>query len=97
MSKLSLDLPTVTTVAVELAKHVFQVHGCDAQGKVVVAKALRRRDVVPFFASLGPCLIGMEACGSAHHWGRVKITVTGAITPKFQSVHCPIMPVEMLL
>lgn len=70
MNKLSLDLSTVTTVAVDLAKHVFQVHGCDAAGRVVVAKALRRKDVLPFFASLRACLIGMEACGSAHHWGR---------------------------
>ena len=70
MSKLSVDLSTVTTVAVDLAKHVFQVHGCDAAGRVVVSKALRRKDVLPFFASLGPCLVGMEACGSAHHWGR---------------------------
>jgi transposase len=70
MSKLSVDLSSVTTVAVDLAKHVFQVHGCDAGGKVVVTKALRRKDVLPFFASLEPCRVGMEACGSAHHWGR---------------------------
>jgi transposase len=70
MSKLPSDLSSVTIVAVDLAKHVFQVHGCDASGKVIVAKALRRKDVLPFFASLGPCLVGMEACGSAHHWGR---------------------------
>lgn len=70
MSKLSVDVSSVTTVAVDLAKHVFQVHGCDAAGRVVVAKALRRKDVLPFFASLGPCRVGMEACGSAHHWGR---------------------------
>ena len=70
MSKLSVDLSSVTTVAVDLAKHVFQVHGCDAAGRVIVAKALRRKDVLPFFASLKACLVGMEACGSAHHWGR---------------------------
>jgi transposase len=70
MSKLPSDLSSVTTVAVDLAKHVFQVHGCDASGKVIVAKALRRKDVLPFFASLGPCLVGMEACCTAHHWGR---------------------------
>jgi transposase len=70
MNKLPSDLSSVTTVAVDLAKHVFQVHGCDATGKVIVTKALRRKDVLPFFASLGPCLVGMEACGSAHHWGR---------------------------
>jgi len=70
MSKLSVDLSSVTTVAVDLAKHVFQVHGCDGNGQVIVAKALRRKDVLPFFASLKACLVGMEACGSAHHWGR---------------------------
>ena len=70
MSKLPSDLSSVTTVAVDLAKHVFQVHGCDATGRVLVAKALRRKDVLAFFAALGPCLVGMEACGSAHHWGR---------------------------
>jgi transposase len=75
MSKLPSDLSSVTTVAVDLAKHVFQVHATDAAGKIIVAKALRRRDVLPFFASLGPCLIGMEACGSAHHWGRELIAL----------------------
>jgi transposase len=70
MSKLPSDLSTVTTVAVDLAKHVFQIHGCDATGRVIIAKALRRKDVLPFFASLPPCIVGMEACGSAHHWGR---------------------------
>jgi transposase len=70
MSKLANDLSAVTSVGLDLAKHVFQVHGCDADGKVIVAKALRRRDLLPFFASVPPCLVGMEACGSAHHWGR---------------------------
>ena len=62
MSKLPSDLSSVTTVAVDLAKHVFQVHGCDVSGKVIVAKALRRKDVLPFFASLGPCLGGARMC-----------------------------------
>jgi transposase len=75
MSKLLADLSAVTTVAVDLAKHVFQVHGCDGSGRVVVARALRRREVLPFFASLGPCLVGMEACGSAHHWGRALLAL----------------------
>jgi transposase len=70
MSKIVADLSVVTSVGLDLAKHVFQVHAVDASGKMVVAKALRRRDVLPFFASLPPCLIGLEACGSAHHWGR---------------------------
>ena len=72
MRKLPSDLSTVTTVAVDLAKHVFQVHCCDAAGKVVVAKALRRKELLPFFAALDPCVVGLEACGSAHHWGRAS-------------------------
>jgi transposase len=75
MSKLPNDLSAVTSVGLDLAKHVFQVHGCDASGTVVVAKALRRRDLLAFFASLPPCLVGMEACGSAHHWGRELIAL----------------------
>ena len=75
MSNLPTNLSSVTTVAVDLAKHVFQVHGCDAAGRVLVAKALRRKDVLPFFVSLGPCRIGMEACASAHHWGRELIAL----------------------
>jgi len=67
MSKLTAELSSVTTVSVDLAKHVFQIHAVDAAGKVIVARALRRRDFLPFFASLPPCLVGMEACGSAHH------------------------------
>jgi transposase len=70
MSKLPSDLSTVTSVGLDLAKHVFQVHCVDAGGRVIIARALRRREVLPFFASLPKCLIGMEACGSAHHWGR---------------------------
>jgi len=60
----------VTTIGLDLAKKVFQVHGVDAEGKVVVARKLRRKDVLAFFAKLPPCLVGMEACGSAHYWGR---------------------------
>src|SRR5260370_23030262 len=64
------DLSSVTTVGLDLAKHVFQVHGVDDLGRVVVAKAIRRKQVLEFFASLPPCLVGLEASGSAHHWGR---------------------------
>jgi transposase len=60
----------ITTVGIDLAKNVFQVHGVDAGGKVVLRKQLRRAQVAAFFANLPPCLIGMEACASAHHWGR---------------------------
>ena len=60
----------ITTIGIDLAKNVFQVHGADARGKAVVKKALKRAQMVPYFANLPPCLIGMEACGSAHHWAR---------------------------
>lgn len=60
----------VTTIGFDLAKTVFQVHGADAQGRPVTRKKLRRAQVMPFFADLPPCLIGMEACASAHYWAR---------------------------
>jgi transposase len=60
----------ITTIGIDLAKEVFQVHGVDERGRVVVRKQLRRKDVSKYFANLEPCLIGMEACGSAHHWAR---------------------------
>lgn len=70
MSKLSSDLLSVTVVGLDLAKHVFQVHCIDGDGRVALNRALRRREVLAFFGRLPPCLVGMEACGSAHHWGR---------------------------
>src|SRR5471032_569930 len=60
----------ITTVGVDLAKNVFQVHGVDERGKTVLRKQLRRAQVAAFFANLPPCVIGMEACASAHYWGR---------------------------
>jgi transposase len=60
----------VTTMGIDLAKNVFQLHGIDAANKVVLRKALRRSQVLPLFEDLAPCLIGMEACSSAHHWAR---------------------------
>ena len=60
----------ITTVGIDLAKNVFQVHGVDEGGKVVLKKSLKRTQVVPFFANLEPCRIGLEACGGAHHWAR---------------------------
>lgn len=61
----------MTTVGLDLAKNVFQVHGADARGQVVLRKKLRRSQVASFFANLPPCLIGIEACSSAHHWARL--------------------------
>ena len=63
----------VTTVGLDLAKHTFQVHAVDASGAVIVRKALRRSQLLPFFAKLPPCLVGMEACGTSHHWARELI------------------------
>ena len=60
----------LTTIGIDLAKNVFQVHGINEHGKVLVKKQLRRDQMALFFANLPPCLIGMEACGSAHHWAR---------------------------
>ena len=65
----------VTTIGIDLAKHVFQVHAVDAAGKVIVRKALRRAQVLPFFTKLSPCLVGMEACGTSHHWARELIAL----------------------
>jgi transposase len=61
----------VTTIGLDLAKSVFQVHGVDAAGQTVVRKQLRRRQVLSFFKVQPPCLVGMEACATAHHWARV--------------------------
>ena len=63
----------VSTIGLDLAKTVFQVHGIDAQGAVIVRRPLRRAEVLPFFAKLSPCLVGMEACGTAHYWARELI------------------------
>ena len=61
----------ITTIGIDLAKTVFQVHGADRNGKTVFNKQLRRNQVSVFLARLEPCVIGMEACASAHHWARV--------------------------
>src|SRR6202140_4921213 len=60
----------ITTIGLDIAKNVFQVHGIDAAEKVVVRKQLRRSQVLAFFKALAPCLIGMEACATAHYWAR---------------------------
>lgn len=62
----------VSTIGLDLAKNVFQVHGIDAAGKVLVRRQLRRGEVLSFFGRLQPCLIGMEACATAHYWGAVS-------------------------
>jgi transposase len=63
-------MQTVTTMGLDIAKSVFQVHGVDADGNVIVRRQLKRRYVLAFFQKLPPCLIGIEACASSHHWSR---------------------------
>ena len=60
----------ITTIGLDTAKSVFQVHGVDADNEVVLRRQLKRRQVLPFFRKLPPCLVGIEACSSSHHWSR---------------------------
>jgi transposase len=60
----------VITIGLDIAKAVFQVHGVDVSGAVVIRKSIKRSRLLEFFAALPPCLVGIEACPSAHHWGR---------------------------
>jgi transposase len=66
----------LTTIGLDLAKHVFQVHGIDAVGNIVLRRRLRRGQMITFFAGLTPCLVGMEACATAHFWAR-ELTALG--------------------
>src|SRR5512139_1733777 len=61
---------TITTIGLDIAKSVFQVHRVDAAGQVVIRRQLKRRYVLAFFEKLPPCLVGIEACASSHHWSR---------------------------
>ena len=63
----------ISTIGLDLAKNIFQVHGINSQGEPVVRKALRRSQMLPFFAKIQPCLVGIEACGTSHHWARELI------------------------
>ena len=63
-------MQAITTIGLDIAKSVFQVHGVDAEGKVIIRRQLKRRYVLAFFQKLPPCLIGIEACASSHHWSR---------------------------
>jgi transposase len=73
MGKSITDLSSVTTVGLDLAKHIFQVHCVDASGCVVLNKSVRRNRLLEFFVSLPRSIVGLEACGSAHHWARELI------------------------
>ena len=63
-------MQSISTIGLDIAKSVFQVHGVDAAGQVVLRRQLRRRYVLAFFQKLPPCLVGIEACASSHHWSR---------------------------
>lgn len=63
-------MQAITTIGLDIAKSVFQVHGVDAEGKVVIRRQLKRRYVLTFFQKVSPCLIGIEACATSHHWSR---------------------------
>jgi transposase len=63
-------MQAVKTIGLDIAKSVFQVHGVDAEGRVIVRRQLKRRYVLAFFQKLSPCLVGIEACASSHHWSR---------------------------
>jgi len=66
----------ITTLGIDLAKDVFQLHGVDGRGKVVLKRQIRRKEMIGFFTKIEPCLVGMEACGSAHYWAR-RLTELG--------------------
>ena len=76
----------ITTIGLDIAKNVFQLHGVDANGKVALRKQLKRVQVLAFFANLPPCLIGLEACGGAHYWARELLKLghdARLISPQF--------------
>ncbi len=60
----------ITTIGIDLAKEIFAIHGVDAHGKTVLRRQLKRKEMATYFVNIAPCLIGMEACGSANHWAR---------------------------
>jgi transposase len=63
-------MQAIATIGLDIAKSVFQVHGVDAVGQVVIRRQLKRRYVLAFFQKVPPCLVGIEACASSHHWSR---------------------------
>lgn len=79
-------MPQVATIGMDIAKQVFQVHGADSGGDIVLRKKLVRAEVLAFFASQPPCLVAMEACGGAHHWAREIVSLgqeIKLIAPKY--------------
>jgi transposase len=81
----------ISVIGLDLAKNVFQLHGVDADGKIVVRKQLSRSQLRQFLARLEPCLIGMEACGGAHYWSR-ELTRAGAYRSNDGTGLCEAVP-----
>jgi transposase len=63
-------MQAITTIGLDIAKSVFQAHGVDGEGQVIIRRQLKRRYVLMFFEKLAPCLVGIEACAASHHWSR---------------------------
>src|SRR3974390_1247958 len=76
-------MQAITTIGLDIAKSVFQVHGIDAEGNVLIRRQLKRRYVLTFFEKLQPCLVGIEACATSHHWSRElkELGHTGRLMP----------------
>jgi transposase len=74
-------MQAITTIGFDIAKSVFQVHGYDAGGQLVIRRQLKRRHVLTFFQKLPPCLVGIEACASSHHWSRELQALGHAVRP----------------
>jgi hypothetical protein len=72
----------ITTIGLDLAKHVFQVHGIDAQGTTVLRKRLRRGQLLAFFSRIPRCVVGLEACATAHYWARELGALGHEVRPK---------------
>jgi transposase len=73
-------MQSISTIGLDIAKSVFQVHGVDAAGQVIIRRQLKRRFVLSFFEKLPPCLVGIEACASSHYWSReLHVGAYGAI------------------
>ena len=79
MGKSIIDTSSVTRVGLDLAKRVFRIHAVDATGSVVIGRSVNRRTLLKFFDALPRCVVAMEACSSAHHWGRQLLELGFAV------------------
>ena len=82
-------MQAVTTIGLDIAKSVFQVHGVDAAGPVLIRRQLKRRAVLAFFQELPVCLVGIEACASSHYWSRELQALGHSVRLTFWSSSAP--------